>query len=124
MPYFASKLIIELPLLLVLPLLELVLTFRGIAYREEAFLDFYLVYVLTVQVGTSMGYLISCCFNDMYAASQVTPFAVMPSVLFGGLVVNLSRLKPWLSWMQYASPTRFAYEALLWAQWPDDEYGL
>ena len=69
-----------------------------------------------------MGYLISCCFNDMFAASQMTPFAVMPSVLFGGLVVNLASLKSWISWMQYGSPTRFAYEALLWTQWPNDEY--
>ena len=122
--YYFSKLVIELPLLLALPMLENVLTFFGIAFRAPAFWEFYLVYVLTVQVGTSMGYLISCCFNDMFAASQVTPFAVMPSVLFGGLVVNLATLNKWISWMQYASPTRFAYEALLWSQWPNDEYGL
>ena len=36
-PYYISKLIIELPLLLGLPLLENVLTFFGIGYRKEAF---------------------------------------------------------------------------------------
>jgi len=122
--YYVSKLLIELPLLLALPLLENAITFWGINYRHGTFFQFYFVYALTVQVGTSMGYLISCCFNDMFAASQVTPFAVMPSVLFGGLVVNLASLSDWISWMQYGSPTRFAYEALLWTQWPNDEYGL
>ena len=48
MPYYMSKLAIELPLLLGLPLLENALTFHGISYKKGAFLDFYLVYVLTV----------------------------------------------------------------------------
>ena len=97
--YYFSKLIIELPLLLVLPQLENCITFSGIGYRQEAFDKFFLVYILTVQVGTSLGYLISCCFNDMFAASQVTPFAVMPSVLCGGLIVNLSTLSSSISWL-------------------------
>ena len=38
LPYYFSKLVIELPLLLLLPLLENALTFFGIAYRSPAFL--------------------------------------------------------------------------------------
>ena len=113
--YYMSKFVLELPLLLIMPMLENILTFHGIGYRNEAFWKFYLVYALTVQVGTGYGYLISACFSDENAGVQVTPFAVMPSVLFGGLVINLSTVEPWLSWCQYGSPTRFAYEALLWA---------
>jgi ATP-binding cassette, subfamily G (WHITE), eye pigment precursor transporter len=125
-PYYLSKLLLEFPLLLALPLLENLMTFYGIGYMSENhnFWKFYLVYFATVQVGTAMGYFISCCFDNMMSASQVTPFAVMPSVLFGGFVVNLSTLSPWVSWFQYLSPTRFAFEALLWAQWPDDELGM
>jgi len=67
--YYASKLALELPLLLVLPLLENALTFWGIGYRDDAFFKFYLVYLLTVQVGTSMGYFISCLFDNMVSAS-------------------------------------------------------
>ena len=69
-----------------------------------------------------MGYFIGSIFDNMISAAQVTPFAVMPSVLFGGFVVNLTSLSPIIGWMQYLSPTRFAFEALCWAQWPDDEY--
>ena len=79
---------------------------------------------MTVQVGTAMGYFISCMFDNMMTASQVTPFAVMPSVVFGGLVVNLTSLRPSISWMQYLSPTRYAFEALCWCQWPDDSLGI
>ena len=37
MPYYISKLVIELPLLLALPLLENAITFFGIQYRKGAF---------------------------------------------------------------------------------------
>lgn len=48
----------------------------------------------------------------------------MPSTLFGGLLVNVDQMQPWISWLQYCSPTRFGFEALLWAQWPDDEQNV
>ena len=41
--YYMSKLALELPLLLALPLLENSMTFWGIGYREGAFFKFYLV---------------------------------------------------------------------------------
>ena len=46
--YYVSKLTLELPLLLILPLLENALTFWGIGFREGAFFQFYLVMALTV----------------------------------------------------------------------------
>ena len=67
--YYTSKLVLELPLLLIMPLLENLLTFHGIGYAQGTFWQFYLVYALTVQVGTGLGYLISACFSDMFAAS-------------------------------------------------------
>ena len=48
----------------------------------------------------------------------------MPSVLFAGLLSNLKTYTPYISWVQYLSPTRFGLEALCWAQWPDDEAGV
>ena len=66
--YYSSKLALEMPLLLILPLLENLMTFWGIGYRKGAFIKFYIVYLLTVQVGTSIGYFISCLVeNEMTA---------------------------------------------------------
>ena len=48
----------------------------------------------------------------------------MPSVLFGGLIVNLDTLAGWISWFKWTSPTYFAFQGLVWAQWPDDEIGV
>ena len=113
--YFSSKVALELPLLLVFPLLENVMIFWAIGYRDGSFWQFLLVYVLTAQIGTSIGYFISSIFDNMMSAAQITPFAVMPSVLFGGLIVNLDTLSSWISWFKWTSPTYFAFQGLVWA---------
>ena len=48
LPYYLSKLVLELPLLLILPLVENLMSFWSIGYRDGAFFEFYLVMILTV----------------------------------------------------------------------------
>lgn len=123
-PYFVAKVLTLWPLEFILPCVECNLYFWAVGYRAEAFYQFTLVFVLTAQVGTSLGYFISCYFKDVRSAGMAPPFVLMPSVLFGGFIANLSTMDKWLAWLQWISPTRFAFEALVWAQWPDDEYGI
>ena len=113
--YYFSKLALEFPLLFALPLIENCIKFDGIEYREGAFTKFLLVMFLSVQVGTAMGYFVSCVLKDMMVAAVMTVYFVIPSVLFGGLLRNLGELPSWMSWFQYCSPTRYAFEAYLWA---------
>ena len=119
--YYLSKVAIEMPILILLPLVEILISFWGIEYRQEAFFEFYFVAFLTVQVGTSLGLLISCLFDEWVIACQTALVSVYPSVLLGGMIVNLGTLESWRKWLQYTSPTRFAFEAVLRAQWPNDE---
>lgn len=97
-----------------LPMLENAILYWAIGYRSGTFFKIYIVYALTVQVGTSIGYFISASFENMMTAVQIIPFAVMPSVLFAGLIVNISTMLVWIKWMTWSSPTRFAFEALIW----------
>ena len=101
LPYYISKIVIEMPILLALPMLENVITFNAIGYNtaNDNFFRFYIVYFVTCQAGTAIGYFISCSFDNMMTAAQVTPFASMISVLFGGLVVNLTTLDKELAWV-------------------------
>lgn len=52
------------------------------------------------------------------------PLVLGPSVVFGGFIVNLTTLKTWVAWVQWLTPTRYAFEALVWANWPDDEHHI
>ena len=75
------------------------MSFWSIGYRDGAFFEFYLVMILTVQVGTSMGYFVSTVFDNMMSAVQVAPFTVMPSILWGGLMVNVGEMSPAVAWI-------------------------
>ena len=55
---------------------------------------------------------------------MISPLVIMPATAFGGFMANLSLMSPAISWISYLSPVRFAFEALLWAQWPDNERGV
>ena len=98
--YYLSKLLLEFPLMMVLPLLENLLTYFIIGYKPSlyCFCQFQLVYWLTVQVGTSIGYFISALSDNQATAAQITPFAVMPFVLFGGFVVNVKAMPAHIRW--------------------------
>jgi hypothetical protein len=38
---------------------------------------------------------------------------MMPVMLFGGEFANSATLQAWISWLQYASPIRYAFEAII-----------
>ena len=75
----------------------------------------------------SMGYLISCIFNDFTVANMLAPILMMPFMLFGGFYANLNSLPGWLVWLKWLSPIKYASEALLWNEYknsPPGEYDL
>ena len=47
---------------------------------------------------------------------------MVPILAFTGLLVNLSTLPKWYSWLQYFSPTRFTFNGLCISQWSDSPY--
>ena len=87
--YYFSKIVLEVPLLLLLPLVELCITFWGIGYRNGAFMKFYIVNQMSVQAGTSLGYLLSSLFEDTASVIHVGPSVFGMSILFAGFVINL-----------------------------------
>ncbi len=53
----------------------------------------------------------------MATASAVSNLITLPAILFGGLFVNDSTIFGFLSWIQWISPIRYAFECLLIAEW-------
>ena len=61
----------------------------------------------------SLGYLISCIFNDYATATMIAPILVMPFMLFGGFFANLDSLAAWFGWIQWISPLTYANRAIM-----------
>jgi ABC-type multidrug transport system permease subunit len=50
------------------------------------------------------------------------PIVLIPFVLFGGLIVKLSTLHSYIKWIQYLSPIKYAFTAVMLTQFKDDEF--
>lgn len=44
-------------------------------------------------------------------------------MLFGGFFSNSSGYPDWIGWLQYLSPVRYTFEALVWNEFGSREYG-
>jgi len=131
--YATTKMIAEIPIMLLVPLLMLVCVYPSIGFQDSLreFARFYLILALMVQAATAMGYFLSSAFNSETAAVAFAPIMNLPLSLLGGYMINLQSIKHkypqvLLEWLQYFSPVRYCFNGLMQAQWPlknDNTYG-
>ena len=100
-PYFLSKVVIELPPMILAPLLLLAIVYFGIGFENSAenFFSMYGALFCIVLSATSFGYFLSSIFEKAEIATQVSPVVMMPLILFGGLMANTSTIPEWISWI-------------------------
>ena len=119
-PYFLAKSMVEVPLSLICPLVTLLVVYWGAGFRQtggEEFLQIYIVLVVLANCAISMGLFCSAIASSLPQASALSSLFTLPVILFGGLFANSSTIPPYLSWIQYISPIRYANEAICQAQW-------
>lgn len=74
---------------------------------------FALVKVLLDNCGASLGIFVSCIFNDIAIAMNVMPMVILPLMVFSGFFVNANAIPPYFNWIQYLSPMRYGFIALI-----------
>ena len=117
--YFIAKNMVEVPAIILAPLLQLLVIYWGIGYIH--FFKVYLVMFLTANTSLGIGLFISAMSPSLTAATAIAPVFTMPFVLFGGLLANTDSMPKWLSWIQWISPVRYANEALAHAEFDDQD---
>ena len=70
-----------------------------------------------------MGYALSSVFNHETTAVAFAPIVNMPLILLGGYMINLTGIfhqtpQQVVAWLQYISPVRFGFMALMVTQFP------
>lgn len=118
--YATTKMIAEIPIMLLVPLLLVVTVYPSIGFQDSfsEFLMFYLILALMVQAATAMGYFLSSAFNSETAAVAFAPILNLPLSLLGGYMINLKTIKGeypqvLLEWLQYISPVRYCFNGLM-----------
>ena len=112
--YFLSKNLVELPGTLVAPMAQMLVMYWAIDY--DHFFTMYIVLVILANTAIGMGLFISAMVPNFNSATAIAPLITAPTLFFGGFFVNPDTITPWISWLQYFSPIRYADEAIAHTQ--------
>ena len=89
--YATTKLIAEIPIMLVIPMIFLLMTYFAIGLNDSLtqFIAFYFIIMFMIQASTAMGYALSSAFNHETTAIAFAPIVNMPLNLLGGYMISL-----------------------------------
>jgi hypothetical protein len=71
--------------------------------------------ILTSMTGVALGLVISTVVSSSEAAMALTPIALIPQVVLGGLLVPMTN-KSWLTGLMAAMPSRWSFEGVMSAE--------
>lgn len=113
--FFLSRNIIELPFLILIPMvLTLILYWMvGLEETAEQFFVFYFAVFLINFAGSSLGLFLGSVAKDAKLVVLLVPICVLPFVLFSGFFKNREDLPVWLGWLEYLSPIKYGYIVLI-----------
>ena len=122
-PYYFSKLIIELPLTALFPIVFVSIIYYAVNFENAAtnFFLFMLISVLLSWLGTLMGILVGALVKDLTLAIEIAPLIFVPFLLYAGFTTNSDNILPWLKFIEYLSPIRYAFEFFVTNEFEDYE---
>eukprot|EP01101_Sappina_pedata_P003338 TRINITY_DN1357_c0_g1_i3.p1 TRINITY_DN1357_c0_g1~~TRINITY_DN1357_c0_g1_i3.p1 ORF type:complete len:702 (-),score=226.60 TRINITY_DN1357_c0_g1_i3:37-2013(-) len=110
--YYVAKNISELPFNIAFPMIfSIIIYFMvGLKTEADAFFIFYTCVMLVALNANSLGLLISTAISNLNLSLIMAPLIFLPMMIFGGLFANLDTVPSFISWMQYLSIIKYAYE--------------
>ncbi|KAJ2824420.1 hypothetical protein FBU31_003999 [Coemansia sp. 'formosensis'] len=113
--YFATKNIIELPIHIIASILYSAISYWLLGFQHDG-VKYILFTVIAISLsicGFTCGFLLAASFNTLSAVLVALPAVFLPFMLFGGLFVNTGNSTVWLRWIQWISPIKYGYSAMM-----------
>ncbi|PWA00900.1 hypothetical protein BB558_003037 [Smittium angustum] len=113
-PYFFSKIIVELPIQILGPLIFTSISYYMVGFRNPFyhFVIHFVALTLLAFNAFSIGLLVSCLVSNLAVALSLLPMALIIPIMFGGFLVNSGSLMGWISWLQWVSPVKYGFTML------------
>lgn len=117
--WYLSKNVSELPFQVLMPVVLFVPTYLliGIGGGFDVFVKMQIILVLVHSCAVGLGYMVSCLTRRVDIAPIIGVVTIMPFLLFGGLLINSDDAPGYFVWIQYISPIKYAFEALMKIYW-------
>ncbi|XP_006084665.1 ATP-binding cassette sub-family G member 2-like [Myotis lucifugus] len=113
--YFLGKLLSDLLPMRMIPSIIFTCTIYfllGLKPKVEAFFIMMFTLMIVAYSASSMALAIAAGQSVVSIATLLMTISFVFMMIFSGLLVNLTTIVPWLSWLQYLSIPRYGYAAL------------
>jgi ABC-type multidrug transport system ATPase subunit/ABC-type multidrug transport system permease subunit len=123
-PYYFSKIIIELPFIMILPWLFVGIIYYVVKFNPEVERFFILggCVVCVCLLGNMWGIFLGAAIPNPKLALQFAPLVFVPFLLFSGYTTNTANIGVYLKWFEYISPFRYAFEWAVWNEFDGSGY--
>ncbi|OLY79963.1 ATP-binding cassette sub-family G member 2 [Smittium mucronatum] len=110
-PYFLAKILIELPVQIICPIIFSAISYFMIGYRGvfAKFLIHTAAMILLSLTSFSIGIFASTFFDDLSVALAILPLLLIIPMIFSGFLVNSGDTMSWIGWLQWISPIKYAF---------------
>ncbi|KAG7386670.1 hypothetical protein PHYBOEH_008609 [Phytophthora boehmeriae] len=119
--WYFSKNVSEMPMQLLLPILFFVPVYflMGIGHGFDVFIYMQIIVILVNSCAVGLGYMVSCLCRRVDIAPIIGVVIILPFLLFGGLLINSDDCPDYFIWVQYVSPIKYGFEALMKIFWKE-----
>lgn len=121
-PYFMSKLLVELPLNFVQALVILMLQYWLVNFNG-AFFPLLLSLFLLMIVCSSYAFILGAMVSDARTATELSPLIFVPQLLFAGFFVSISAIPEAIRWVQYLCSLKFGLNIAMIIEFGGDQCG-
>eukprot|EP00939_MAST-03C_sp_MAST-3C-sp1_P002405 g2405.t1 len=125
-PYFVSKLLVEVPMAIAHCFLIFLITYWLIGFRG----DFFVLALCSAMLGltaASTALVIGSAASNVRVAVQMGPLLFIPQILFAGFFISIQQIPAFMRWAQYLCALKYGLNLLmieefkdLPSDWPSD----
>jgi len=111
-PYFFSKIMVEIPMAIAQSATMFILTYWLIGFQGN--FGFLVLTVATLGlVAASTSLLIGSASSNVQVAIQLSPLIFVPQLLFAGFFISISDIPVWLRWAQYLCSLKYSINLVM-----------
>lgn len=106
-PYFLSKMCVELPMYFCTSLLILLIQYWSVEFNAP-FMILVVEIFITAITSASYAFLAGASVSTVKVAQELSPLLFVPQLLFAGFFIRIDQIPVWMRWIQYLCALKFS----------------
>lgn len=114
LPYFLSRVIVELPMKFISPTIFIAITYPAVGLQPyfDKWIIAAVLLILLALSGDAIGLFLACIIPNLAVALLIAPMVYLPMMMFSGFFLNPQTTPSYLVWVKWISPMKYAFSGL------------